>query len=95
MNVKVDSVVSVAEGITVADLDGEAIILDINSGQYFGLNKVGAEILSLIKEPRTVDEVIDRIAVQFEADRGRVQDDVLTFIQDMSEAKLVRMDVKV
>ncbi|MFK7848124.1 MAG: PqqD family protein, partial [Rhodothermales bacterium] len=36
----------------MADLEGEAVLLNIQSGRYFGLNEVGTSIWSLIKEPQ-------------------------------------------
>src|SRR5690606_10189215 len=36
-----DTVVSVANGLSVAELDGEAVVLSSHTSTYFGLNEVG------------------------------------------------------
>ncbi|RMF60886.1 MAG: PqqD family protein, partial [Bacteroidetes bacterium] len=41
--------VTVSDDLTTADLGGEAIVLDVKSGNYFGLNEVGAFILECIR----------------------------------------------
>ena len=40
-----DSIIKVAKEQVACDLAGEAVILSLKSGQYFGLNEVGAQDL--------------------------------------------------
>ena len=44
-----------------SELAGEAVILDMESGTYFGLNEVGARVWSLIQEPRAVRDIQDAL----------------------------------
>jgi len=39
----------------------EAVILDLKSGVYYGLNDVGTRIWHLIQEPKTLNEIQDAI----------------------------------
>ena len=48
------SVVVAAKDQVSCDLAGEAAILNIKSGVYYGLDPVGARIWSLVQEPRKV-----------------------------------------
>ena len=48
-----------------ADLAGEAVILDLKSGVYYGLNDVGTQIWNLIQEPKTVNEIRDAILSEY------------------------------
>ena len=59
-------------------LDGEAVLLDLASGTYFGLNPVGSRVWELISASKTVGEI--RVVIQQEFD---VTDDVLT--RDLDE----------
>src|SRR5438874_308601 len=47
-----DSRVVPADELLSSELDGEAVILDLTSGVYFGLNGVGARIWELLGEAR-------------------------------------------
>ena len=54
-----------------AELDGEAVVLNLRDGVYFGLNAVGTRVWTLLKEaPRSVEElrraILDEYAVDFE-----------------------------
>lgn len=46
-------------------LAGEAVILDLKSGVYYGLNDVGARIWNLLQEPRKVDEIRDTLLAEY------------------------------
>ena len=47
-------VVAIPEQVC-GELEGEAVILNLRSGIYFGLSAVGARIWQHIQEPRRVD----------------------------------------
>ena len=52
-----------------AELDGEAVVLNLKDGVYFGLNPVGSRVWSLLKEaPKSVAEL--RLAILAEYDVG-------------------------
>jgi hypothetical protein len=53
------------------DLDGEAVILNMKSGVYCGLNEVGAHIWQLIQEPMSVGHIRD---ILLEVVVGNMQD---------------------
>ncbi|MGH2415258.1 MAG: PqqD family peptide modification chaperone, partial [Microcystaceae cyanobacterium] len=40
-----------------SDLGGEAVILNLKSGVYHGLNQVGAKIWNIIQHPTMVNDI--------------------------------------
>ena len=42
--ISLDSTITVGKNAVFRDLDGEAVILDLESGTYFGLNDVGTRM---------------------------------------------------
>ncbi len=83
--------VTVSDDLTTADLGGEAIVLDVKSGNYFGLNEVGAFILECIRQPVSVREVIDRMLEEYDATREQITQDVVQFLQQLQEQGLIRV----
>ena len=49
--------------VVFRDLDGEAVILDLVSGTYFGLNEVGTRVWRLVDEGRDPSQIVDVVAV--------------------------------
>jgi len=86
-----DSVVVVSSNLTSADLGGEAVVLDLDEGTYYGLNEVGTRILELMKQPTPVSSIIESLQEEYEVDRSDLENDILNFLANMIESKLVRI----
>ena len=73
------------------DLSGEAAILNLKSGVYFGLNTVGASIWKLIQEPRTVKEIHEAILEEYDVEPNHCEHDVLELLQELSTNGLIEI----
>ena len=69
-------------------LDGEAVILDLNSGEYFGLNETGARIWELLEEHDTA-EIADTLAREFTVTPAEASAAVETLIGQLLAKRLV------
>jgi len=58
----------------------EAVLLDLQSGMYFGLDPVGARMWNLLAEGRTLADVASTVAEEYGVEVGRVQSDILELV---------------
>ena len=70
-------------------VEGETLIIHLPSGNYFSLNSVGTRIWESIDGRRTVRELVEIVAAEYDADPERVQVDVLNLINDLAGEGLV------
>jgi hypothetical protein len=78
------------EPAVIADvIDGEAVIMNLERGSYYGLDKVGADIWRAILAGRASDEIADAIARRFSIERERVSADVRGITHRMLEEGLI------
>ena len=73
------------------DLSGEAAILNLKTGIYFGLNAVGASIWKLIQEPRSVKEIQAAIQEEYEVEPNQCERDVQELLQELSNHELIKI----
>ena len=73
------------------DLDGEAVILNMKSGVYCGLNEVGARIWQLIQEPTNLKDVLDTLIEEYNVEPERCEQEVLALLQEMSDNGLIEV----
>jgi hypothetical protein len=78
----------VSQDAVFRDLDGGAVILDLNAGTYFGLNEVGARIWQLIVEKRTLQAVLDALCAEYDAAPGTLERDLLALVAGLADARL-------
>ena len=75
--------------LEVRILDGEAVLLNVHTGAYFGTNVVGTHIWQSYTEGKTVAEVIDSVIARFEVDAERAKSDVLAFTESLLKGGLL------
>jgi hypothetical protein len=75
--------------VTMRVLEGEAVLLNLQTGTYFGLNKVGTHIWQLYSEGKTLGEVVAGVCQRFEVDLERAQADVEAFTNRLVERGLL------
>ena len=90
--ITINSIVVVADEVVSCDLDGEAAILDIKDGIYYGLDPVGAKIWNLIQKPMVLEEVIKIILNEYEVDKDQCTNDVFELIEELLDNRLVKVD---
>lgn len=83
------SIVAVAGDQISSDLAGEAVILNLREGVYYGLDDVGARIWNLIQEPQSVEQVCDRIFEEYDVSAGQCERDVLALVGELEAAGLI------
>jgi hypothetical protein len=83
-------VVAIKEQIS-SDLAGEAVILNLKSGVYFGLNEVGAKIWSLIQNPKPICDLRDALLAEYEVEPEVCERDLLQLLQDLKAAGLIEV----
>ena len=71
------------------ELEGEAVILHLGDGVYYGLNPVGARLWSLLEEPRAVSELRDALVADYEVDAETAERDVLELLGELMDRGLL------
>ena len=77
------SVVVAAADQVSCDLGGEAAILDLKSGIYYGLDPVGARIWSLIQQPKAVGDVREAILQEYDVEPDVCERDVIALLEKL------------
>ena len=67
----------------------ETVLLDLESGIYFGLDGVGKRIWESIGEGLTLGETAAIIVSEYEVDEATAQADVIDFVSDLVERGLL------
>lgn len=74
-----------------SDLKGEAVILSMKNGKYYGLNAVGISIWKAIESPATFQEIQSSVMLEYGVDEGTCRQEVLAFLQKMMNEGLIEV----
>lgn len=73
------------------DLGGEAAILNLKTGVYYGLDPVGARIWNLIQEPKGFDEIRGILLKEFDVQPDRCERDLLALLEKLAAEGLIEV----
>jgi hypothetical protein len=71
------------------EVDGEAVLLDLKTEQYHGLNSVGTRIWKLLAEDGALSTVYARLMDEYDVDGARLQADLLKLVEELAQRGMV------
>lgn len=80
-----------AETVFAQEVDGEMVLLDMNSENYFGLDAVGTDIWQAIQEKETLQEVLETLLEQYDVEEDLLKKDLLAFVEKLKESELIEV----
>jgi hypothetical protein len=75
-----------------SEVAGEAVILNLKSGTYYGLNPVGARIWDLVQQPKTVEQVQTILLDEYDVEPEQCNRELRQVLQDLAHAGLIEVN---
>ena len=88
--ISLETAFTVPDDVVFRDLSGEAVLLNLDSGIYFGLNPVGTRAWQLMIEHGRLDRVFERLLREYDVPADTLRDDLLDLFEQLSTHGLVR-----
>lgn len=73
------------------ELNGEAVILSLKNGKYYGLNQIGANIWELLQKPISLSRLEKKILADYDVDARKCSREVASFLTLMQEEGLIEI----
>lgn len=71
------------------ELNGEAVLLSLKNGKYYGLNPVASRIWELIQTPLSTNEIQNAILLEYEVEREMCEQEISVFLKQMAAEELI------
>lgn len=73
-------------------VDGEAILLNLDSGYYYSLDPLGSEIWEMCDGLHTLGAIVDRICARYDVSQARAREDLFVLVDDLTREGLLTLD---
>lgn len=87
--ISLESRVAVSEDTVFRELEGEAVILQLDSGMYYGLDPIGTRLWQLIGAHGELRQVYDAALAEFDVDPAVLERDLLQLVSDLTTRNLL------
>jgi len=80
---------TIPQQVISRQMGDEMVLLDLESGLYFGVDAVGQRIWEAFAEGRNVEEAVAVVVAEYEVDQARAQADVIAFVRNLVDRGLL------
>lgn len=80
-----------APSVVARELDGEAVLLDLASSSYFGLDAIGFHIWSALDGETQLANIVSQLEDEYEVEPEQLRRDVCALVHSLAEKGLVRI----
>ena len=77
------------ERVPSKEVEGELLLLNLNDGNYFGLNRTGQFIWSMLDGTKTISSIIKALAKRFKLKEDTAKKHLHGFLKELKKHKLV------
>ena len=83
--------ISVGHNVQFQEVDGEAVLLNLESGKYFGLDQVGTRMWQLLTEHGQVESALRLLLQEYDVTEDRLQQDLIALIDQLASHGLAQV----
>ncbi len=80
-----------AERAAWRQVDKEAVILDLESSDYFSLNEVGVLIWEKLGAGADLDEIAQAVCAEYDVEEAKAKKDASSLVSDLLKKKLIEV----
>lgn len=73
------------------EIDGEVVMMNIQTGKYYGLDDVGTRIWEMMKEEIQVQQIIRQLLKEYNVSEQECAQDVMQLLSDLEQNQLIRV----
>jgi hypothetical protein len=67
----------------IREIDGESVLLNGQTGDYYGLKEVGTDFIKLVDGKRDMDEIIGALLLMYDIDEATLRNDIEELAEKM------------
>jgi hypothetical protein len=88
----IESRIKPSDDVLFQELQGEAVLLDLKTGVYFGLDRVGARMWQLFTANDSLRGVVRTIVNEYDVAEPRCTTDVLDLVTRLQDQGLIAVE---
>ncbi|GAK38792.1 lasso peptide biosynthesis PqqD family chaperone [Paenibacillus urinalis] len=78
------------EGHVVSDMNGDKVMMSIQSGKYYNLGRTGGRIWELLADGNTISEIVNILSAEYSIDQSTCGQQVELFMNSLLKEGLIK-----
>ena len=90
-NMELTARVRLAEDVLMQKVGDDAILLNLNTENYFTLDEVGTRIINTLQESDSVKQAIGKLVGIYEVDESKLTSDAIHLVEECQQHGLLQI----
>ena len=91
MTISLAQKVRVPDDVLVRELDGESVLLNLQTECYFGLDAIGTRMWTLLVASESIEAACEALVAEYDVAPERLHSDVQALIQQLLDQRLIEV----
>jgi len=92
LTASLESKVTIPSDVLFREVAGEAVLLNLATGKYFGLDAVGTRMWALLAEHSQVAPAYHALLAEYDVSADQLRHDLLTLVDNLSANALLQIN---
>ena len=84
--------IHIPSDVSVCSLKDEAVLLNLKTGKYYGLDAVGSRLWQLLIEHGSLAAAYQTLLAEYSVTPEQLEQDLIRIVDDMARVQLVTID---
>jgi hypothetical protein len=80
------------DNLLIRELEGESVLLNLDTESYFGLDDVATQMWALLTTSESIQAAYEALMKQYDVSEAALREDLETLIKELSEHGLVEIE---
>ena len=91
INMELTSRVRLAKDVLIQKVGDDAILLNLNTENYFTLDEVGTRMINTLQESDSVKQAIQKLVQIYEVDETKLTNDAIRLVEECEQNGLLQV----
>jgi len=79
------------EDVLISDVEGESVLLNLNSERYFGLDEVGTRMLSALTTSKSIQTAYEALLEEYQVEDEKLRHDLADLVDQLLDQGLLEV----
>ncbi|MDZ7817300.1 MAG: lasso peptide biosynthesis PqqD family chaperone [Aliarcobacter sp.] len=74
-----------------SEMDDELVMMNLESNNYYGLNKIGKDIWEILEENQTLESLCNKLIEKYDVSFEECKNDITPFLEKLKESNIIEI----
>ncbi len=86
-----ESKIAIPQEVLFQEVGGEAVLLNLANGKYYGLDEVGTRMWQLLGQFGAIEPTVNALLTEYEVTEAQLRNDLQKLVEELASHQLIEI----